>query len=227
MFNDVIEARISELWSLYNATGALEHRGEKGKFREAFLRELIAALLPRRFAMGSGVVIDRWNRQSPQADIIIYDAFNMPPILERDGQGIYPIDSVLRVIEVKSIADTAALNQFSKLAWSLDPSNDEGLKVAMSGRLDGGSAYYPLCCFFSFKHVFSSFEDQVGNDEYFMSVPLLFCAESVYFNTYGNYWRDYGGRFGAIKKFVAALLARIQEAANSRPEFEPQIWFDV
>ena len=130
MFEAMFAANVKELRSMFLATKDVEHNGEKGSLREAFVISLLQQYLPVQFGIGSGVVVDKQGRQSPQIDIVIYDKRTMPPILDKSGRGIYPIDAVLRVVEVKSVLDTSALSQLTKIINSFDPDNPDGLKMA-------------------------------------------------------------------------------------------------
>lgn len=151
IFSELFRAKVQELRTMFLATGGLAHNGEKGSFRETFVKEIFELFLPVQFGIGSGVILDKWGRQSPQVDLLIYDKRTMPPILELGGNGIYAFDSVLRVLEVKSVVDGKALDQFSKLLWSMSPKNDDGLRMAKKGKLSCGNSHYPVCCLYGFK----------------------------------------------------------------------------
>jgi hypothetical protein len=101
MYGSLLDARINDLWTFYKASGAVTHSGEKGQQREAFLARLLESILPPHFGIGTGIIVDRFGKQSLQTDLIIYDRRLIPPLLEHRGRGIYPIDAVLRVLEVK------------------------------------------------------------------------------------------------------------------------------
>src|SRR5689334_15487364 len=102
LLRTVVLARVKHLLEMAAAIGNLEHPGEKGTLGELFLRGVIEAMLPKHFGLGSGIIVDHENRQSPQVDLIVFDTRRMPPALHEHGRGVYPIDSVLRAIEVKS-----------------------------------------------------------------------------------------------------------------------------
>ncbi len=144
MFQQLLDARIKDLWNFYELTGELSHQGEKGFLREAFLKSLLETVLPIQFGVGSGLIVDKWNRQSAQTDLIIYDKRLLPPLLEHSSHGIYPMDSVLKTIEVKSTLDKDGLTQFKRAAWLLNPKNPDGLKLASAGNLADGYSYYPM-----------------------------------------------------------------------------------
>src|SRR5262245_1221992 len=98
--------------ALANAVGAssvIQHRLLKGEFRE---RRVIAGLrpfIPRRYEMNSGVVANADGNFSLQQDIILSDSMVAPPFLAAGELGVYPIEAVSGVIEVKSVATTQAI----------------------------------------------------------------------------------------------------------------------
>jgi len=84
-------------------TSHIDHMGLRGSARENILREYIKQLLPKKFAVGSGIITDANGTQSRQQDFIIYDAFNSPSFLQMDSLStVLPIESVYSTIEVKS-----------------------------------------------------------------------------------------------------------------------------
>ena len=50
-----------------------QHQGVKGEGNEEILRDLLRRFIPKRYGVGTGIVIDRHGNQSRQSDIIIYD----------------------------------------------------------------------------------------------------------------------------------------------------------
>jgi hypothetical protein len=102
MLRDVIIAAAENMARLYELSGGVAHDGEKGAFREFFLAEIIRPFVPKHFGVGSGVIVDAYGNQSKQSDVVIYDNQLIPPILLSGDRGIFPIDSVLVVVEVKS-----------------------------------------------------------------------------------------------------------------------------
>jgi hypothetical protein len=96
-----ISTYTTNMKNLYELSGGVEHDGEKGAFREFFLTQLIRPLIPYHFGVGSGVIQDSIGTQSRQTDVVIYDRRLLPPIFLAGDRGIFPIDSVLCVIEVQ------------------------------------------------------------------------------------------------------------------------------
>jgi len=80
----------------------MDHDGTKGFFREHFIKTLIDKMLPLHIGAGSGIIVDEYGNQSSQCDVILYDKRILPPFLSYGSTSVYPIQSVLAVIEVKS-----------------------------------------------------------------------------------------------------------------------------
>lgn len=214
MFQQDFDARIRDLWNLCEASGELQHPGEKGLLRELFLRRVFESVLPYHFAVGSGVVVDKWKRQSPQVDLVIFDRRRIPPILEEKGHGIYPMDAVLRVIEVKSILDKSALIQFRTLAETFNPNNPQGLKIAAKGTLEGGSSYYSFAGLFAYKtslvNVHKAQQDLGGFDK--LTAPICVATRTTPQSS------DLSLEMN-LRIFLATLLGEIELSASSRKEF--------
>lgn len=160
---DILDIKIQSALNTSSAISNIAHPVVKGSLRENFIAEILKSLLPHHFGVGSGIVIDKWDRSSPQADIIIYDKRQIPPIIDSETNGVYPIDSVHRVIEIKSNLIKTDVNQVLNLAWSLHPNNPNGLKIAVSGNLDGGLATYPLVSCFAYQSSLASLPN-IAND---------------------------------------------------------------
>ncbi|HYT42334.1 MAG TPA: DUF6602 domain-containing protein, partial [Methylomirabilota bacterium] len=78
------------------------HQGLKGEGNEQVLRELLMKFIPKKYGVGTGVVIDRLGQQSKQCDIVIYDAFQYPSLLSLTSVHLFPVDIVYATIEVKT-----------------------------------------------------------------------------------------------------------------------------
>lgn len=76
------------------------HSGLLGAHREALIREFLAALLPKRFAVGNGIVFGIAHR-SREADLVIWDSENYPSISFPRHSHFFA-ESVRIVIEAKS-----------------------------------------------------------------------------------------------------------------------------
>ena len=87
----------------------LEHPYLIGKFKEILLDQLIKPMLSSGYGTGSGKITDAQNNTSNEVDILIYSKELIPPVLFSENLGVYPSESVLSCIEVKSMLDTGEL----------------------------------------------------------------------------------------------------------------------
>lgn len=79
---------------------ARHHGGLAGSHREEIQRLYLREILPRRFAVGRGLVYGTFHR-SREADIVIWDADNYPSLPLAD-HNLFFADSVRVVIECKT-----------------------------------------------------------------------------------------------------------------------------
>ncbi|MHA2219827.1 MAG: DUF6602 domain-containing protein [Candidatus Hodarchaeales archaeon] len=91
------------------ASSSLNHKLTKGELRELFVSSILSSFLTNQFDSGTGIVINQKEEQSNQTDIILYDNRILPPFIKQQHIGIYPAESVLGTIEVKSNLDKSAL----------------------------------------------------------------------------------------------------------------------
>ncbi len=85
------------------------HNGEMGRANELALAQLVASLLPSAVGVGTGVIIDAEGNRSAQTDLVIYDKGSQPQILAHSTQLLFPVETVLAAVEVKTTVDTAAI----------------------------------------------------------------------------------------------------------------------
>lgn len=138
--------------------------------------------MPQHFGVGSGVVEDYKGRQSKQTDIIIYDKRLMQPVLLAGDRGIFPIDSVLCVIEVKSELKASHYKDIVEAAryfYPISEENPKGLHIVRPGELvsEEGQpqAIYPLFSVFAYRSdadrdEIERLEEQVPGGSYYVRV---------------------------------------------------------
>jgi hypothetical protein len=83
----------------------------KGEGNENVLRDLLIRFIPKRYGVGTGVVIDQHGISSRQCDIVIYDTFLYPPILSLTHSHLFPVDIVYATIEVKTTLDSQSAKE--------------------------------------------------------------------------------------------------------------------
>jgi hypothetical protein len=131
----------------------IAHAYLTGKLREIFLDKLMKPLLSQRYCTGSGKIIDYKGQLSKEVDICIYSKKLHPPFFfsENGAVGIFPLESVLACIEVKSSFNKTTLQDaFEKFKFL-----KENL-LATSGAHDQNNTplshvfMRPKCDFFAF-----------------------------------------------------------------------------
>lgn len=80
----------------------IEHNVTKGVLRECIVSDILSAILPSQFGVGSGIIVNGNGDHSNQTDIVIYDSRILAPIIQKHNLGLYPIESVIATIEVKT-----------------------------------------------------------------------------------------------------------------------------
>jgi hypothetical protein len=96
-----------------------DHDPELGRLNETHLVRLLRDYLPPKIGIGTGFIASGGEnqQQSPQCDIILYDALNNSPLYKSEAWSIYPIEMVYGVIEVKTTLNKPELrNAFEKCA---------------------------------------------------------------------------------------------------------------
>lgn len=83
----------------------LVHQGLKGEGNEIIIRDLIKKFIPKKYGVGTGIIIDKDGESSKQCDIIIYDNHYYPEIFTLSNIHLFPVDLVYAVIEVKTTLD--------------------------------------------------------------------------------------------------------------------------
>lgn len=107
-YQGIVQQLRSEVDSI---NSLFHHQGVKGSGNEAVLRELLTKFIPKRFGIGTGVVIDRDGTQSRQCDIVIFDALLYPSLLSLSNVHFFPVDIVYATIEVKTTLTSSSMKE--------------------------------------------------------------------------------------------------------------------
>ena len=89
----------------------IPHAGERGSQAEKILRRFLQRYLPGRLSVGTGHILAQKGEVSRQCDVVIYDGLYWPSLFVADGYQIFPVESVLAVIEVKSTLDGKSMKE--------------------------------------------------------------------------------------------------------------------
>lgn len=85
-----------------DAVSNLEHNLIKGVIRECIISDILSEILPSQFRAGTGIIVNGDGDQSKQTDIIIYDNRILASFMQKYSVSLYPIESVIATIEVKT-----------------------------------------------------------------------------------------------------------------------------
>jgi hypothetical protein len=80
----------------------IKHKYLAGKHKEIVVSQLIKPILPYQYNVGTGKVCDSNTFISNETDIIIYSNRLIQPLIFEFNLGLFPIESVLTCIEVKT-----------------------------------------------------------------------------------------------------------------------------
>ena len=119
VYRDLILARVQAAVGAAKALTNITHKGLKGQLREIVIRDLFHPLLPSDVGVGTGEIISADNRHSRQQDVVIFDKRILPPIVLEQVKGVFPIESVLYAIEVKSKMTAKAIKNSHRSATEL------------------------------------------------------------------------------------------------------------
>lgn len=102
----------------------VEHNGEKGRANEISLAQLLTSLLPSSLGVGTGVIFDQTGERSAQTDIILFDKAKQPQLLAQTSQLLFPVETAVMAIEVKTTVDTDAIADFGTKKAKLNALQD-------------------------------------------------------------------------------------------------------
>jgi hypothetical protein len=122
-YRDLTRVRVEAAIAAAHAAANIRHEGMKGQVREIFIRDLLRPLLPSYIGLGTGEIINYQAKNSPQQDVVMYDTRILPPYLADPNVGIFPIESVLYAVEVKSTLTYRELEKAHRATtdlWDMD-----------------------------------------------------------------------------------------------------------
>lgn len=141
------------------------HNGEMGRANELALAQLATRLLPSTVEVGTGIIIDSSGARSKQIDVIVYERVSQPQVMAQSTQLLFPVETVVAALEVKTTVDAAAVA-------------DAGAKFASVKQLTPkGGRQVPLTGFFGYSASGSpSSRAQEVNDLGEMEEPDISCV---------------------------------------------------
>jgi hypothetical protein len=95
------------------------HPGAKGDGSELQWKDMLEQILPSRYQVSKGFVVDSDGKRSEQIDVIIHDRVFSPLLWENGGHMYVPAESVYAVFEVKQEHSLAHIKYAGKKAASV------------------------------------------------------------------------------------------------------------
>lgn len=120
LYHQLTLSRIESAVRSAQAVKDIEHTGIKGQLREIVIRDLFRPLLPADIGLGTGVIVTSTNQQSSQQDVVMFDRRILPPSLHEGTTGVFPVESVLYAIEIKSTLTASELKKAHENAKELE-----------------------------------------------------------------------------------------------------------
>lgn len=107
----LLQNKITKALSDTKTLSSINHPGLVGHLKESFVSNLIRPLLNNDYSLGSGKITDYRGAKSKEIDVLIYSNSILPPFFfhEEEKIKVYPIESVLKCIEIKSVLNKREL----------------------------------------------------------------------------------------------------------------------
>ena len=195
----------------------LEHHGMAGNVRQILIEKLLLPLLPEGVHIGSGKVTDSSGNLSSETDIIIYDRRTVPPILYDEKLGVFPIETIYYVIEIKT---TLTKSEFDK-------------SIRNGQKLRSLRGPQPHSALFAFN---SDLKNSKDSDRFIqaqkdMLVPLpinIFCVVGREYGFWDHVWKVFPDTDNndVIVGFLVGIINTLVKAIHLRqPSLDPGWYF--
>lgn len=124
------------------------HNLEYGLGAEIVFRNLLREILPKKYGVGKGKLINKTGGVSRHLDVIIYDQINCPSLFADEHENlILPIEGALVVIEIKTRTTSSVLREAFENLKSVSDLMQERLVCSSNNLVDYCP---PELCIFSF-----------------------------------------------------------------------------
>ena len=108
---EFLRCSLERIMAMSDSFGSVKDEGVMGVLRESLIESFLEPMLMPPYKAGTGIVTDSKGLQSGQCDIIIWDDSIFRPLYSARGAGIYLIESVVAVMEVKSTVRRNSVHQ--------------------------------------------------------------------------------------------------------------------
>lgn len=227
VYRDLILARVQTAVGAAKAVTNITHKGLKGQLREILIRDVFYPLLPSDVGVGTGEIISADNRQSRQQDVVIFDKRILPPILLQESTGIFPIESVLYAIEVKSKMTAHEIGTSHASATELMGFKYESGDYNESDKATNHIVGKLVSCVFAFdtdltlegKNEIERY-DEIRRSEHAPALRAICVVGRGYWYWSGNRWKTWKHTydFEEVVGFIAGVMNTYRKVAATRKE---------
>lgn len=224
-YQALLRSRIRSAIEQAKAASVLTHQGVKGAVLEILVGGIFRPLLPADIGVGTGQIIDCYGSpMSNQVDIVLFDRSILPPILIDEKTGLFPVESVLYAIEVKTTLDSTGLAAAHVAADKLAKFGYlPGMKDA-----SGQEKHHPIERVRSV--IFSLGSDLSGENlneaqrykkiygEGVAHIRAICVAGSSYWYDNGEYWIgfEHNDEYDEVLAFIGAVTNKYRSVSESR-----------
>lgn len=232
LLQQYFSAIVRTLVEMSDALSDIDHRLTKGQLREFLVSRILSAFLTSEFGIGTGIVVNKNGEESNQIDIIIYDNRILPPFIKEQSLGVYPAESAIATIEVKSRLTKTALLKAEEDAKKLKQIVFNP-KASLYKRITKYKALYeaiPLCAIIGF---YGSGVKELSKNagETWLNEKIKYLFDICLVKKYC--WAKVGGKGWTVsrydkktneetKRFVALLLDNIKTCSQNRFRLLPE-----
>jgi hypothetical protein len=226
VYRDLTLARVHAAVAAAKAVTNVKHPGLKGQLREILIKDLFRPLLQSDLGVGTGEIISAHDQHSGQQDVVIFDKRILPPIVFESATGIFPIESVLYAIEVKSKITTDEIRTSHRSATELMGFRYESGDYDEFGKATAHTLGRLISAVFAFdtdltlegKSEVQRY-DEIRGSEY-PAIPVICVVGRGYWYWFQNKWKTWERtyEFEEVVGFIAGVMNTYRMIAATRKE---------
>lgn len=127
----------------------IQHGAEKGLGNEEIIRNVFKKILPIKYAVTKGKIINSFGQMSKHVDLIVYDAINCPSLYIDEHQNkIVPIEGVYFVAEIKTKLNKTKIKESYENIKSIKKLKSSRYNASINNKI---SIIPPLSAIIAFK----------------------------------------------------------------------------
>ncbi|WP_146010720.1 DUF6602 domain-containing protein [Halomonas heilongjiangensis] len=142
------------------AASSLVHPGLIGHIREILVERILRPVLTPEIHFGTGKLVDVKGNLSKQLDVILYSPEIMPPGLYDHRTGLFPAESCLYSVEVKSKLNKCGIEEAVKGAESIRNLSYLSTEYFFGTGYQQAETPLPICALFAFDSDMSGPEEK-------------------------------------------------------------------